>query len=274
MIAPTQSRFPFDGDLVLTERFGPVVVLTFNRPDQLNAWTNDLESRYFALLDEAEADPETGAVVITGSGRGFCAGADIHGLRAATIRGTVETDAELPRPRWFPMTLRKPLIAAINGPAAGLGLVEALYADVRFCTPEAKLTTSFARRGLIAEHGMSWLLTNLVGPSVALDLLMSGRTVEGAEAHQVGLVNRVVPRAQLIEAAVTYARELATLSSPTSVATMKEQVRRDLERGFAEAERDADSLMVESLARPDAREGVESYLERRTPNFAPLGRRS
>jgi enoyl-CoA hydratase/carnithine racemase len=261
-------------DTVLAERRGSVQVLTLNRPDRLNAWTEELERRYFALLDAAEDDPEVRAIVVTGAGRGFCAGADMDDLQQA---GTADLDAALKqreRPRTFPMTVRKPLIAAINGAAAGLGLVEALYCDLRFCAPEAKLTTAFSRRGLIAEYGMAWILPRLVGPSTALDLLLSARVVQGEEAQRLGLVDRVVARDAVLDEAVAYAQDLADHCSPASMATIKGQVQRDLDRPFAEAVADADRLMLESFTLPDVQEGVASYLEHRAPAFAPLPTRS
>ncbi|UVS78619.1 enoyl-CoA hydratase-related protein [Actinokineospora sp. UTMC 2448] len=259
------------GETVLAVRRGPVLVLTLNRPDRLNAWNDELERRYFALLDEAEADPGVRAIVVTGAGRGFCAGADMADLQRI---GADEIDSvERPRPRTFPMTVRKPLIAAINGAAAGLGLVEALYCDIRFATPTAKLTTAFVRRGLIAEYGMAWLLPRLVGISTALDLLMSGRVVTGEEARALGLVDRVVEPDALLDAAVDYATELATLCSPESMRIIKEQVRAALDSEFADAVAEADRLMVESFRHPDAAEGVASYLANRPPAFRPLAPR-
>ena len=156
-------------DLVLAEHHGAVLLLTLNRPDRLNAWTNELEDRYFALLDQAEADPATRAVVVTGAGRGFCAGADLENLRQAS---TSDQASGPVRARERPLFFGKPLIAAVNGAAVGLGLIEALYCDIRFCVPTAKLGTAFAQRGLIAEYGIAWLLPRLIGRSRALDLLL------------------------------------------------------------------------------------------------------
>lgn len=259
------------GDLVLAERRGPVLLLTLNRPDRLNAWTNELEDHYFALLDDAEADPDVRAIVLTGAGRGFCAGADMDDLRQ--IGDADLGDADLPRrarPRSYPLTVRKPLIAAVNGAAAGLGFVEALYCDLRFCVPDAKLTTSFARRGLIAEYGISWLLPRLVGRSRALDLLLSGRVVRGEEALAMGLVDRVVAPGELVDAAVAYAADLAAYCSPTSMGVIKQQVLRAADAEFEPVFAEAGRLMLESFARPDFAEGVRSYLEGRPPRFAPL----
>ncbi|GGM59458.1 enoyl-CoA hydratase [Dactylosporangium sucinum] len=252
---------------MLAERRGPVLVLTLNRPDRLNAWTNELEDEYFARLDEAEEDPSVRAVVVTGAGRGFCAGADLAALAAITEGVAVQPR---PRPRTFPLTLRKPLIAAINGPAAGLGLVEALYCDLRFATPEAKLTTSFAQRGLVAEYGIAWLLPRLVGLSRALDLLLSARVVTGAEALAIGLVDRVVDAAELLDTAVAYARALADTCAPASMATIKAQVYAALDTDLATAVAESERLMAESFTGPDLAEGIRSYLERRPPAFPGL----
>jgi enoyl-CoA hydratase/carnithine racemase len=261
-------------DLVLAERRGAVLVLTLNRPDRLNAWTDELEVQYFAQLDAAEADPEVRAIVLTGAGRGFCAGADFDLLEDATGEetGADATDAIVnrPRPRNLPLTLRKPLIAAINGPAAGLGLVEALYCDVRFCVPGAKLTTAFTRRGLVAEYGLSWLLPRLVGTSRALDLLISARVVLGTEAAAIGLVDRLVEPEDLLDEAVAYAADLAANCSPTSMAIVKRQVLDGLGQSFDEAYAESERLIAESFERPDAAEGVASYLEKRPPAFPPL----
>jgi enoyl-CoA hydratase/carnithine racemase len=258
--------------VVLAERRGAVALLTLNRPDRLNAWSDDLEQQYFALLQEADADPEVRAIVVTGAGRGFCAGRDMSDLE----RESQGTGPEVPEgtPRTYPLTGRKPLIAALNGAAAGIGLVEALYCDVRFCVPQAKLTTSFARRGLIAEYGLSWILPRLVGVSRALDLLLSGRIVLGEEAHRIGLVDRLVEPDRLVDEAVAYATDLAENCSPTSMMIMKDQVQRHLDVDFATALADSERLLEESFQRPDVEEGVQSYLERRPPHFPPLPPRS
>jgi enoyl-CoA hydratase/carnithine racemase len=263
-------------DLVLAERRGPVLVLTLNRPERLNAWTDALEERYYARLDEAEDDPDVRAIVVTGAGRGFCAGADLGDLELGAFTEAA-ADAALrdrPRPRAYPLTIRKPMIAAINGAAAGLGLVEALYCDIRFATPDAKLTTAFVQRGLVAEYGISWLLPRLVGYSTALDLLLSGRIVRGDEALSLRLVDRLSGPERLVDDAVAYARGLAADRSPWSMATIKAQVQADLERSFTAAVAGAEELMLASFRRPDVQEGVRSHLEKRTAQFPPLDPRS
>ena len=171
---------------------------------------------------------------------------------------------------FLPLLFGKPLIAAVNGAAAGLGLVEALYCDIRFTTPEAKFTTAFARRCLIAEYGIAWILPRLVGPSRALDLLLSGRVLRGTEAHAIGLADHVAEPDALLDAAVDYATELATFCSPASMSTIKQQIRQAMESDFPTAVAEADQRMAEAFQHPDAVEGIHSYLEQRPPEFAPL----
>jgi enoyl-CoA hydratase/carnithine racemase len=252
---------------VLAERQGAVMVITLNRPERMNAWNNELEDLYFGFLDEAEDDGEIRAIVVTGAGRAFCAGADMANLqRIDEAAGR----SVRPRSRTYPRMLDKPLIAAVNGAAAGLGLVQALCCDVRFCAPEAKLTTSFARRGLIAEYGLSWMLPRLVGPGRAHDLLLSGRVVLGEQALAMGLVDWVVPREEILQRAIAYAQDLAANCSPRSMAIIKRQARGDLDVGFEDALAESDRLMLDSFDAPDVKEGVASYLEKRPPSFEGL----
>jgi enoyl-CoA hydratase/carnithine racemase len=248
-----------------------VAVLTLNRPERLNAWTGEMERAYFDLLERCASDEQVRAIVVTGAGRGFCAGADMQDLQTLGDSGPSEEQiAAERRPQSLPHSIPKPIIAAINGPCAGIGLVQALMCDLRFAAAGVKLTTAFARRGLVAEHGISWILPRLVGPARALDLLLSGRVVLAEEALELGLVNRVLPAAELLDATVDYARELAVYSSPASMATMKRQVYADLEHGLEEATATADRLMVESFTAPDFAEGVTSFVERRQPSLAAL----
>jgi enoyl-CoA hydratase/carnithine racemase len=255
-------------DVVLYEVTDGVAVLTLNRPDRLNAWVPAMQVRYFDLLEKAAADPEVKAIVVTGAGRGFCAGADMEVLQGTGAADDARGDD---RPQTFPMTIPKPVIAAVNGPAAGLGLVMALMCDIRFAASGAKLTTAFARRGLIAEHGISWVLPRLVGSAHALDLLFSGRVVLAEEAASMGLVNAVHPGEELLDRTLEYARELATWSSPTSMAVMKKQVYEHMELGAAPALEESNKLMAESFERPDFAEGVASFVEGREPRFEGVG---
>ncbi|HWI71362.1 MAG TPA: serine hydrolase [Baekduia sp.] len=253
---------------VLWRMEGAVGVLTLNRPDRLNAWTPAMGVRYHELLERAAADPEVRAIVITGAGRGFCAGADMEVLDAIAADAPPIQDQ---RPHSVLRDIPKPVIAAVNGAAAGMGLVVAGMCDLRFAADDAKLTTAFARRGLVAEYGLAWVLNDLLGSARALDLLLSARTLLAPEALALGLVDRVHPRDEVLSAAIAYATELAERSSPWSMAQVKFQVHAAQTGGLAEAEALAEALMEESFTRPDLPEGVASYLERRPPRFPPLG---
>ncbi len=256
-----------------------VAVLTLNRPDRLNAWTAEMEGAYFGLLEQCAGDPRVRVIVVTGAGRGFCAGADMQQLQAlgngaagaSPDAAEAQAHALERRPQSFPLTIAKPIIAAVNGACAGIGLVQALMCDMRFAAEGAKLTTAFARRGLVAEHGISWMLPRLVGPARALDLLLSARVVFAEEARELGLVNRVYAPDRLLESTLEYARDLAVNCSPASMATIKRQVYADLERTLPDALAQADELMLASFAQPDFVEGVSSFVERREPQFAPVG---
>jgi enoyl-CoA hydratase/carnithine racemase len=248
-----------------------VALVTLNRPDRLNAWTSEMEHSYFAALERCANDEEVRAIVVTGAGRGFCAGADMQQLQAIGDGGIEAGEVNERIEQTFPLSIPKPIIAAINGACAGIGLVQALMCDVRFAASGAKLTTAFARRGLVAEHGISWMLPRLVGPARALDLLLSGRVVLAEEAAELGLVNRVLAPAELLEATLDYARDLVVNCSPASMAAMKGQVYADLQRPLPQALEHADRLMLDSFAAPDFAEGVASFLERRDPRFAALG---
>ncbi|GAA0929734.1 enoyl-CoA hydratase-related protein [Nonomuraea longicatena] len=256
-------------ELVLSEIDQGVLTLTFNRPERLNAWTDALGRRYFDLLAEAERNPDVRAVVVTGAGRGFCSGADFETL-GALRDGTYDHTPD-PRPATYPTTIGKPVIAAVNGACAGLGMVHALVCDLVFTAEDAKWTTAFARRGLIAEYGLAWILPRLIGQQRALDILLSGRVFTGAEARELGLAVRAVPGDRLLDETWAYARELAVHSSPASMAVIKRQAWRDWDVTLAESEKAAVAEMLASFGRPDFAEGVSAFLERRPPRFPPLG---
>ncbi|HZU72434.1 MAG TPA: enoyl-CoA hydratase [Acidimicrobiales bacterium] len=269
MSEPSTAEAVPDADVVLRQVSDGVALLTLNRPDRLNAWTGAMERRYFDLLQESADDPDVRVIVVTGAGRGFCAGADMDDLQAIGRAGGMRGSR---RPQTFPLGIPKPIIAAMNGAAAGVGLVQALMCDIRFAAAGAKLTTSFARRGLVAEHGMSWMLPRLVGQAAALDLLLSARVVLAEEAAEMGLVNKVLPPTHLLDHTMDYARDIATNCAPASLATIKAQVYDHLDTGLSAALEDSNRLMAKSLAAPDFNEGVASFLERRPPRFAPLER--
>lgn len=251
-----------------------VALLTLNRPERMNGWGGGLAARFYSLLDEADADPDVRAMVVTGAGRAFCAGADMGDL-SSIEKANTDGDADISklvgeRHPHFVATLRKPVIAAINGACAGIGLTQALMCDIRFAAAGAKFTTSFARRGLIAEYGISWILPRVVGWGVAMDLLLSGRVFLAEEAKALGLVNDVVAPDELLPRAIAYAEDIARNCAPSSLAVIKQQVYADTMRDVFEASDHAEKLMGESMQRPDFIEGITAFFEKRTPNFPPL----
>ena len=248
-----------------------IATIVWNRPDRLNAMTVAMEEQYFDALAAADDDPAVRVVIVTGAGRGFCPGLDIDDL---TVQSTkLEGEPAPARPATFPLTIRKPLIAVINGAAAGIGLLQALYCDLRFVAAEARLSTAFVRRGLVAELGMSWMLPRLTGRGPALDLLLSGRKFSGEEAFALGLAERVLPFDEVYDAAWAYARDLAANCSPIAMAAIKEQVLLDADRALPVAVADAIARVGDPVHRPDYQEGVASFAEGRAPRFAPLARR-
>lgn len=256
---------------------GRVAIVTLNRPEQLNAWTATMGSEVRAAMRKASDDSGVRAIVLTGAGRGFCAGADMKRLTSISTAGRLDEPAEEPFDKasrkdfqrkytYFP-AVPKPIIAAINGPCAGLGLCIALFCDMRFAADSASFTTAFARRGLIAEHGMSWTLPRLVGHAAASDLLLSGRKFMANEALRLGMVDRSYPADQLLPATLAYASELAELSSPRSLRVIKRQLWESPMQSLHDAMELADHEMGLSLASDDFKEGVRHFLEKRAPAF-------
>lgn len=255
---------------------GGVATITLNRPDRLNAWTGVMHREVKAAMRAASDDPAVRAIVLTGAGRGFCAGADFEVLQGVRAGGTA-AGAEAPFDpaagpdfsktySYFP-AVPKPIIAAVNGACAGIGLVIALYADMRFASDAAVFTTAFARRGLIAEHGASWLLPRLVGMANAADLLFSARRVGPPEAAAMGLVNRVIPHASFMDEVMAYAGMLAREVSPRSLREMKREIWNAQFQSLGEAIDTANADMAASFASEDFKEGVAHYLEKRAPAF-------
>ena len=259
------------------ERKGRLAVITLDRPTALNALTMAMISEVESLARRAEADPAVFAICITGEGRGFCAGLDMSALADHASGNAPPTSAEArahpERRMMFSAlpTIAKPVIAAVNGVAAGGGFILAMMSDLRFMAEGASLITIFSRRGLVAEHGAAFMLTRQVGLSRALDVLWSSRRVDAGEALRIGLVDRVVAGEGLLTAVESYVEEMAATVAPRSVAAMKRQAYAYLEMSFAEAAADTARLIDESLAHPDATEGAASFVERRPPRFAALG---
>ena len=250
---------------VLVEVVDGVATVSLNRPDKLNAVTPEMAARLGDHLRAVENDPGVRAVVLTGRGRGFCSGADLAVLGAGpqSLAGFVTDPATFPV-----LDLRKPLIAAVNGPVAGVGMAYITGADIRFAAATATFTTSFAPLGLIAEYGLAWLLPRLIGQPAATDLLLSGRTIGAQEANRLGLVSAVLAPDELLAHATAYARDLARRCSPRSMAIIKQQLRDDPTRDVA-FHRSLE-LMVESFEAPDLAEAIRARTERRPPAFPPL----
>ena len=258
-------------DVVLAERRDHVALITFNRPDKLNAVTRELADAWASHMRDADADPDVRAIVVTGAGRGFCAGADL-----SILAGGAETLTDfLPGPGDLPqmvLDLSTPVIAAVNGPVAGIGFAYMLGSDVRFAARGATMSTTFARLGLVAEYGLSWLLPRIVGLSAAMDLLLTGRTIDADEAARLGLVQAVVAPDALLDHALAYAHELATACSPYSLANIKQQIYADTQRDRATALTDTLERMHDSVTRPDLGEAMRARAEQRPPRFDPLPR--
>ena len=260
----------------------PVAVITLNRPDALNAITGRMQAELKHALAAAEADEAVVGIVLTGAGRGFCAGADIGGLQATASgdRGEAEDLSQFAAkpgnadmgPNFevtfsYLLSISKPLIAAINGACAGLGFVFASLCDMRFVERQAKFTTAFVNRGLIAEHGSSWILPRLLGPARALDILWSGRKFTGEEAERIGLADRLCEQGESRQQAVDYIKMLAETAAPQSIKIIKAQVYRHLNMELADAMKESNQWMAESLKRGDFKEGVASFVDRRPPEF-------
>lgn len=254
---------------------GGVAVVTLNRPERLNSWGADISRGVYAAFDRAEADDAVRAVVLTGTGRGFCAGAymgDMQDLGESISGDTDVSKIVGERHPHFLTTLRKPVIAAINGACVGIGLTHALMCDVRFAAAGAKFATAFPRRGLIGEYGITWILPRLAGWGVAADLLLSGRTFFAEEAVRLGLVKEVVAPEDLLSTALAYAEDLARNCSPASMAVIKGQLYGDAGDDVVTVSSRAETLMHESMVRPDLVEGITAFFEKRSPNFPVLKR--
>ncbi len=257
-----------------------IATITLNRPHRLNAWTGRMHTEYRWAIARAEADRDVRVIVVTGAGRGFCAGADSAALEGHVSKGGYDAgiQGEVARPGYgvrpefdedfaFHFGLAKPVIAAVNGPAAGVGLVLACYADIRFAVAGAKLTTAHGKLGLPAEYGLSWLLPRIVGLARANDMLLSSRVVLAEEAAAMGLVNAVLPGDELLPHTLAYARNLAVTVSPSSMRETKRQVYSDLHRDVGTAVRESEALLERMTTEPEFREGVAALVEKRPPAF-------
>jgi enoyl-CoA hydratase/carnithine racemase len=261
-----------------------IATITLNRPDKLNAWTAIMEQEVWTAFQQAEADENVRVIILTGAGRGFCAGADIsllssvaeqgldeagraYAVRNAGRSGAAGRRADFQKKYSYFPAIQKPVIAAINGPVVGLGLVLALYCDIRFASDGAKFSTAFARRGLIAEYGLAWMLPRLVGHANALDLLFSARMVDAQEAFRMGLANQIFPQEAFLSKVEEYAKDLASNVSPRSLRVIKNQVYEAMFQPLGEAFSVAEHEMLESLKSQDFKEGVAHFLQKRQAAF-------
>lgn len=257
-----------------------VAVVTLARPKRRNAWTGRMHTEYRWILREADSDPAVRVIVVTGDpeGNAFCAGADLQALEGHSERGQYDagTPEDIAEPGYgvdpafdatfaYHFGIGKPVIAAINGAAAGVGLVLAAYADLRFCVPHAKFTAAHGRFNFPAEYGLSWLLPRIVGLTHANDILLSSRIFTAEEADRMGFLNRIVPADKLMDDVLDYARTLARSVAPGSARETKRQIYRDLHRDAASSVKAAEALLVEMSKSDDYREGVKAWMEKRPP---------
>ena len=256
---------------ILLDKRDGVAHVILNRPEKRNALgfgPGSSRDEIVRALADADADATIGAIVLEANGPTFCAGGDLSGLPPG--EGPVQDETLITMVDTFHAAIRqvtKPVIAMLNGATAGIGLVHALYCDLRFAADNTVFTTAFARRGLIAEHGISWMLPHIVGHAHALDLLLSARRVPSEEALRIGLVNRLYPADQLREQTYAYARDLADFVSPSAMSVIKRQVYDVPFQTLAEATIDANREMIVALQGEDFREGVASFVEKRPPRF-------
>ncbi len=272
-------------DDIIYEVNDPVAVIRFNRPDKLNAASDKMLAELQHAVAAAEDDARVVGIIITGEGRAFCSGRDISGMGGGRGRSRPEGDGSLPaspgdpwvgedyqRTFTYLATVKKPVLAATNGPCAGLGFVIAMMCDLRFMSEDAFLMTAFAQRGLVAEHGLSWLMPRIMGLSTALEILWTSRRVKADEAHRLGLADKVFSADELLEGATEFVTTLSKTVSPYSLQVMKGLMYRHLQKDFGTALEESWDAMVEASAGPDVKEGVTSFREKRPPNFPRIGR--
>ncbi|MFM8354281.1 MAG: enoyl-CoA hydratase-related protein [Gammaproteobacteria bacterium] len=262
------------------EQDGAIAVIALNRPQRMNAWTGRMHAEYRWCLAQAEADPAVRAIVITGRGRGFCVGGDAEALAGHVRKGGYDpgTPADLARPGYgvqpqfdasfaYHFGLSKPVLAAMNGPAAGVGLALACFADLRFAAAGAKFTTAHGKLNLPAEYGLSWLLPRMIGLTRANELLLSSRVFEAEEALAMGLVNAVWAADEVLTRTLDYARDLLRKVAPDSLRQTRWQIYRDLHRDVAASVNHSEALLQQMMRDPDYREGVAAFLDKRDPHW-------
>jgi enoyl-CoA hydratase/carnithine racemase len=265
---------------VLYEVSDAIATITLNRPHRMNAWTGRMHTEYRWVLNEANEDQKVRAIIVTGSGKGFCVGADTQALEGHIDKGGYDpgTPDPMAEPGFginpafdasfaYHFGLSKPVIAAMNGPAAGVGLVLACFADIRFAVPGVKFTAAHGKLNFPAEYGLSWLLPRMIGLARANDLLLTSRVFFSEEAHAMGLVNQLVSATELQRVTREYVLQMIETVSPGSLRETRRQIYSDLHRDVAEAVRHSESLIHSMSRHPDYREGVQAFLTKRKPNW-------
>jgi enoyl-CoA hydratase/carnithine racemase len=264
---------------IVYEKSERVATVTYNRPEKMNAWTTRMFDELRSALDDADGDSNIGAIIITGAGRAYCAGADMGGLSRAAegterigglgrpAPGTENLDPNYRGRFSWMLSIKKPIIGAINGPAVGMGFANTLYCDIRIASDRARMGLIFVRRGLAIEFGSSWMLPRLVGVANAIDLAVTGRLVDAQEALRMGLVSRVVTAEELMPVARELATEIATECSPLGVAHAKRHVYNHLFTDLAMALKDEDESVGVMAQSEDFKEGIKAFLEKRAPRF-------
>ena len=269
---------------IIYDKSDRIATVTFNRPEKMNAWTPTMGAETRTALLDADRDPTIGAIIVTGAGRAYCAGADMGGLseissgraRAGGAGSSPSPDQEewlrAQRPDYrnqyaYVLGLSKPVIGAINGACVGLGFTTCLYQDIRIASENARMGLIFVQRGLAIEHGSSWMLPRIVGVARAVELAVTGRLVDADEALRIGLVHRVVPQASLIETAREVAGHIANKCAPLGVSEAKKLVWRHLFTDLATAIREDDESMTMMTRSEDFKEGVRAFNEKRPAKY-------
>jgi enoyl-CoA hydratase/carnithine racemase len=264
---------------IIYEKKDRVATVTMNRPEKMNAWTPKMGAEMRTAMLDAERDPSIGAIIVTGAGRAYCAGADMGGLSNIAAGSAAPRAAEAPD-QWlaqqradyrntysWPLALNTPVIGAINGACVGLGFTTCLYQDIRIASENARMGLIFTQRGLAIEHGSSWMLPRIIGLARATELAITGRLVDANEALELGLVNRVVPQDKLMPTVREIATGIATKCSPLGVAQAKKMIYQHLFTDLATAVRDDDAAMEMMTRSEDFKEGVKAFVEKRAPRF-------
>lgn len=269
-------------ELLIEDRIG---VITLNRPQRMNAWTGRMHTEYRWCLQALDDNPAVGAIVVTGKGRGFCVGGDAEALTGHAAKGGYDpgTPKEMAMPGFgvderfdasfaYQFGLSKPILAAMNGPAAGVGLALACFADLRFAAAGAKFTTAHGKLNLPAEYGLSWLLPRMLGLTRANELLLSSRAFTAEEALALGLVNEVLPAERVLERTLEYAGNLLATVSPNSLRQTRWQIYRDLQQTVDVSVTASEDLLNQMMKEPDYAEGVQAFLEKRPPAWGGGGK--